>query len=189
MKIPRFIGAAEVKLSNYYVPPALYCAYNGHTTVMPTVLSLTTAGDNARASQLDYSALRFAVVGKRTKMITWLLDHNANIEIVDVFDRTPLHLAAGRRDIHVLLTLLRRGAMVLAQDDEGFTPSDRAKQVAIHDHTCILDYYQKNFAAPERIVQSCIESVESHRPIMLDEKLATREKSDPDRIKGQPKHS
>ena len=119
------------------VPPAIVCAYNGHISIMPSLLGNPTAINYYR-SLLDFSLLHMAVLGNQEAMVNWLLDHNANTEATDAFKRTPLHLAARRNNPAILQLLVSRGANKYARDSSNKTPLYGAQELCIHDNIRIL---------------------------------------------------
>ncbi len=56
------------------------------------------------------------------KIIQWLLDRGANLNVRDDYEQTPLHLATRYERDEVAKALLDRGANLNVQDDFGFTP-------------------------------------------------------------------
>ena len=123
------------------VSPLVFCAYNGHKTVVPHLLKISP-GINVSIPQLKFSALHMAVLGKHLLMVEWLLQEGAYIEAVDDWKRTPLHLAARRNNIEILRCLLKNGAKVSAEDQFGTTPIQGAEERGLTDHVELLASYE-----------------------------------------------
>ena len=129
------------------VPPAILCAYNGHISVMPSLLESPTAV-NYHRSLLDFSLLHVTVLGNQEAMVGWLLNHHANTEVRDVFKRTPLHLAARRNSPAVLQLLLSHGANKYARDSSNKTPLHGAQELCIQENIRLLEDGESN-ASPD----------------------------------------
>ena len=123
------------------VSPLVFCAYNGHKTVVPHLLKISPR-INVSIPQLRFSALHMAVLGKHLLMVEWLLQEGAYIEAVDDWKRTPLHLAARRNNIEILRCLLKNGAKVSAEDLFGTTPIQGAEERGLTDHVELLASYE-----------------------------------------------
>ena len=126
MKLLRLTDIA-VSSSVHRIPPASFCAYNGHTSLLKMVLLACEANINDQMTETGYHALHFTIAGKRPEMVAWLLKNGVNVEVTDTFGRTPLHLAARRNDIGILRLLLAHGANIYAQDYDGRIPLDGAE--------------------------------------------------------------
>ena len=146
MKVFR-LSEAQVKRVVYWVPPSLYCAYNGHMTIIADLLE-DRDHDNEPLTQLGYSTLHMAIAGKHLSMVDWLLHSNADIEAKDSFGRTPLHVAARRNDTKILRLLLDHGANIAAQDNDGKTPQQHAEVRGRHSHADMLRDHGKAADTP-----------------------------------------
>ncbi|MCP5545247.1 MAG: ankyrin repeat domain-containing protein [Akkermansiaceae bacterium] len=70
----------------------------------------------------------FAVVHRRVEMLEILLEHGAELEVVDFSGLTALHHAAESNDRKMIEFLLKHGADRGAKDPKGRTPLDRARE-------------------------------------------------------------
>jgi len=70
---------------------------------------------------LDSELLEAARKGD-ARRVRELLDRGADVNARDVFDRTPLHLAAAFGHLDVAKLLLDRGADIDARESDGWTP-------------------------------------------------------------------
>ena len=159
MKIHRLSGT-KIEKAVHWVPPVLYCAYNGHTTVIAELFRDQNMVEPL--TQLGYSTLHLAVAGKHFCMVDWLLRNGAEIEARDAFGRTPLHVAARRNDRKILYLLLKSGADVSNKDNAGKTPEQSAEDVGRHNHAELLRICRR---APRSPVSEWIESIDSSQMI------------------------
>ncbi len=83
-----------------------------HTTVPPPSVA---------SGPLRTSPLHLAVKAGMYDTVALLLEHNANVNILDNKRRTALHLAASNADVTAVRMLLSRGADVNAVDGNGAT--------------------------------------------------------------------
>lgn len=121
------------------VPPIVFCAYNGHTSVMPKLIDRTDGPDiNAPMAQMTFSALHAAALGKHSHMVCWLLTNGANIQATDAWNRTPLHIAARRNDEDILRCLLHHHADTSAKDKFGMTPIQGAQERGFSENVKVL---------------------------------------------------
>ena len=111
------------------ISPIVFCAYNGHTSVMPRLMSRMDVPDiNAPISQMKFSALHAAALGKHLLMVDWLLTNGAYVQATDAWNRTPLHIAARRNNEDILRCLLHHHADTSAKDKFGMTPIQGAHE-------------------------------------------------------------
>ena len=127
------------------VPAIIYCAYNGHKTILPSLVK--EAQDlNASIDQLGFTALHMAVLGKHLPLVEWLLDKKAEIEAVDAWGRTPLHLAARRNNVDVLQCLLDHNANIFRKDIYGSTPIQGSRDLQLTNHVNLLAEHERSLA-------------------------------------------
>ena len=127
------------------ISPIVFCAYNGHASVMPRLMSRTDRPDiNAPISQMKFSALHVAALGKHLLMVDWLLTYGANVQATDAWNRTPLHIAARRNNEDVLRCLLHHHADTSAKDKFGMTPIQGALERGFSENVKILAQHSKN---------------------------------------------
>ena len=121
------------------IPPIVFCAYNGHASVMPKLMDQTDGPDiNAPIAQMTFSALHTAALGKHSHMVDWLLINEANIQATDAWNRTPLHIAARRNNEDILRCLLLHHADTSAKDKSGMTPIQGAQERGFSKNVKIL---------------------------------------------------
>ena len=121
------------------IPPIVFCAYNGHASVMPKLIDRTDGPDiNAPMAQMTFSALHAAALGKHSHMVDWLLANEANIQATDAWNRTPLHIAARRNNEDILRCLLLHHADTSAKDKFGMTPIQGAQERGFSENVKIL---------------------------------------------------
>ena len=137
----KMLRLADLPLEKKYceISPILFCAYNGHASVMPRLMGGTDGSDmNARMAQTKFSALHVAALGKHLSMVDWLLTNGANVQATDAWNRTPLHIAARRNNEYILRCLLRHHADTSAKDDFGMTPIQGAHERGFSEIVKIL---------------------------------------------------
>ena len=123
----------------------VFCAYNGHASIMPRLMSLMDRADiNAPISQMKFSALHAAALGKHSLMVDWLLTNGANVHATDSWNRTPLHIAARRNNEDVLRCLLHHHADTSAKDKFGMTPIQGAYERGFSENVKILAQQSKD---------------------------------------------
>ena len=132
------------------IPVIVFCAYNGHATIMPKLMGRTDI--NASIVQMKFSALHAAVLGKHLTMVNWLLANEADIEVTDAWNRTPLHFAARRNNEQILLCLIHHHANTSAKDQYGMTPIQDAQERGYNDITKILARESKEADDPGLIM-------------------------------------
>ena len=156
------------------VPPATVCAYNGHISVMPSLLENSTTV-NYHRSLLDFSLLHMAVLGNQEAMVGWLLNHQANIEATDDFKRTPLHLAARRNNPAILQLLLSRGANKYARDSSNKTALHSARELCLQENIRLLEEGEGN-ASPDLLAMELDDMAAEvgMKSVILDAELTAR---------------
>ena len=128
-----------------HIPPIVFCAYNGHTSVMPRLMDRMGKADiNAPMAQSKFSALHVAALGKHLHMVDWLLANGANVQATDAWSRTPLHIAARRNNKDVLRCLLYHQADTSAKDKLGMTPIQGAHERGFSENVKILEQQSKD---------------------------------------------
>ena len=124
--------------------PILYCAYNGHASVMPRLIGRMDISDiNAPMARTKFSALHVAALGKHLSMVEWLLNNGANVHATDAWNRTPLHIAARRNNENILRCLLHHHADTSAKDTYGMTPIQGAQERGLSENVTILAQQSK----------------------------------------------
>ena len=127
------------------ISPIVFCAYIGHASVMPKLMSRMHRPDiNAPISQMKFSALHAAALGKHSLMVDWLLTNGANVHATDAWNRTPLHIAARRNNEDILRCLLLHHADTSAKDKFGMTPIQGAYERGFSENVKILAQQSKD---------------------------------------------
>lgn len=159
--------------SAYSVPPSVFCAYNGHVSVLASLLDL-----NARIAILDFTALHAAVLGKQLDTIRLLLKRGADVNVIDTWGRTPLHLAARRADVDILGLLLSSGADPKIKDHFGITPLQDAEECGFKTHLDLLSHYhsdQSSISEPEAYFGREPDHSNSASPLAIWEKRRNKQ--------------
>jgi ankyrin repeat protein len=132
----------------------LYFQSHHDTLDYKPIHEAATAGDLPKVKQLvaqdrrlvaakDWSnltPLHLAVLHKHTDVVTFLVDHGADVNSRTSDGITPLHEAAQIGDLDLVKLLLSRGANVRAVDSTGWTPVDRAEK---WQHPEVADFLRK----------------------------------------------
>ena len=130
--------------------PILFCAYNGHASVMPRLIDPMDGSDiNAPMARTKFSALHAAALGKHSLMVDWLLTNGANVQATDTWNRTPLHIAARRNNEEILRCLLHHHADTSAKDNFSMTPIQGAHERGFSENVKILAQQSKADPMPD----------------------------------------
>ncbi len=70
--------------------------------------------------------LHIAVKNRDLKMVIYLLDRGADIDVQDINGLTPLHYAIGQKRIKIVKYLVKRGADIESVNNYGITPLHQA---------------------------------------------------------------
>ena len=76
---------------------------------------------NVAETETGRTALHYAAENGHSKVVTLLLAHGAESDVVDSDGRTPIFLATKATEPHCFLSLLRQGDNISAKDLEGYT--------------------------------------------------------------------
>lgn len=97
-------------------------AYRGHRSAVDHLLArgadLRTKSHNDMAN----TALHGAIAGRRTEIVSFLLDRGADPEAVDSGGNTALHLAVHEGTPEIVEVLLQQGVNINARRTDGLTP-------------------------------------------------------------------
>ncbi|EAY21336.1 hypothetical protein TVAG_167110 [Trichomonas vaginalis G3] len=111
-----FIDACDVKGNS----PLLYAAANGHADI---VLYLLKHNPQKLLNNMGQSALHLT---NSVEVLNIFIQMNANTNLLDLRNRTPLHYNAARGNTKLIEVLLENGADCNIRDKEGFTPLEVA---------------------------------------------------------------
>ena len=89
--------------------------------------------------------LHWAVLSGNIEIVNFLLDNNAEINVVDAQQMTPLHWAAWQGQLDVAKVLVARGAEINKPNISNHTPLDRA----INDGKPEVEKYLKSIGAKQ----------------------------------------
>ena len=153
--------------AGYSIHPMVFCAYNGHVSVARKLLDQGLTVDVPIAI-LKLSSLHAAVLGRQLNMVSWLIAQGADVDTVDAWGRTPLHLAARRNGTEILRLLLQYGASTTVEDNFGMTPLQNAEMGGLQDHIWLLRGYGKLKISPiQYYVRSVLQSPYLKEPLCV----------------------
>jgi uncharacterized damage-inducible protein DinB len=101
-------------------------AYFGHRSAVEHLLARGATVQTTSDNEMANTALHGAIAGKRTEIVSVLLDHGADPEAADSQGNTALHLAAHEGVFEIVELLLRRGVNLHARRGDGLTPLEVA---------------------------------------------------------------
>ena len=104
-----------------YVHKFHQAARFGQFAVVTELLHDTSVSVDAAETETGRTALHYAAESGHSNIITLLLEHGADINLVDNAGRTPISLATKARGPHTFLSLLRQGCDIGAKDLEGYS--------------------------------------------------------------------
>jgi len=78
-----------------------------------------------------FSPLRYAIEGCQSKIVEYLLQEGADVNVKGPGDETPLHLAASNGDKEIVEMLIKAKANVNCRDKHGITPLGMAEDETI----------------------------------------------------------
>ena len=107
--------------------PFSTAAYRGHLEVVRYL------GEQGVDNTTDDIAVQLAILEGQVDVLEYLLDvRHVDIDRVDHFGRTALHLAASEGQLEVAQVLFRYGATLDMKDNRGDTPTDLAIRAGNH---------------------------------------------------------
>ncbi|ERL87809.1 hypothetical protein D910_05198 [Dendroctonus ponderosae] len=118
------LGAAPLVVDSEGRTPLIAAAQYGQSNVVELLLSCKI--DLSACDNDGNTALHWACLRKHHQTALLILESCQDAKIVDVSNnekKTPLHLAARNGLVDVTRELLKKGANVLAIDNEGLTPA------------------------------------------------------------------
>ncbi len=93
----------------------------GQLDIIDALLVNSSLDLNAAETDTGRTALHYAAENGHSNIVTLLLAHGADSNLVDGDGRTPISLATEAIEPHCFLSLLRQGCDISAKDHEGFT--------------------------------------------------------------------
>jgi ankyrin repeat protein len=114
-------GEADINAQDHmgWTPLAL-AVRTGSVQFITTLLD--AGADPAIAHDGGDAALHLALIGGNEPVALLLIERGVSCSARGMWDRTPLHLAAGNHNLLATRALLERGVEVDAIDDQGWTP-------------------------------------------------------------------
>uniref|UniRef100_A0A7N6BGH6 Ankyrin repeat domain 52 n=1 Tax=Anabas testudineus TaxID=64144 RepID=A0A7N6BGH6_ANATE len=101
---------------------------------------------------LPQSPLVQAIFSRNAEEVTFLLNHNEDVNSLDQEQSSPLHAAAYLGDVHIMGLIINSDANVNAKDQGSLTPLHRAaasrNEVSLIPHVCSLDVTDKSGRTP-----------------------------------------
>ena len=85
-----------------------------------------------------WTALHYATSYDQVEVVKLLIRHGANLNQVDHFSKTPLHVALFTGSYNSAEVLVKSGARKDIKDDSGMTASDMIKQKLTKNRGCVL---------------------------------------------------
>ena len=110
--------------------PSLHlAAFFGHATTVALLLDRGASVNRMATSAQGNSALHAALAGRGDDAIVEaLLGAGADVNVPDVHQVRPVHLAAARGNLDALARLVARGARLDVRLPDGASPADMARQ-------------------------------------------------------------
>jgi len=109
-------------------------------------------------------ALSLAAVNGHAQIVSYLIDHGANVNVTNSRGETPLHVASALDYVDVVRLLVQEGSWLEAEDEAGDTPLHFAVR---EDRPQVVEFLLLSGADPDH----CNEDNES--PLMLAELVAS----------------
>ncbi len=93
----------------------------GQSGIITKLLVNSSLDLNAAETDTGRTALHYAAANGHSNIVTLLLAHGADSNLVDSDGRTPISLATKAKEADCFLSLLRQGCDISAKDLEGYT--------------------------------------------------------------------
>lgn len=122
----------EVRDRQYRSPLCAAIHYN-HIDIVRYLIEEQGA-DIAHIKELSYmnvTPLHYAAFYGRTEIVSYLIEHGADIEARANENKTPLHYAASLDHIETIHCLVDKGADINSQDINGLTPAQYARDPVV----------------------------------------------------------
>lgn len=84
------------------------------------------------------TALHGAALNGHIEIVKTLIDHGADVNVIEGQRQTPLHCAARKGKVNVVKFLVEKGANVNAQERDGLTPLDYAAKNGEEETVSVL---------------------------------------------------
>jgi len=109
-------------------------------------------------------ALSLASINGHTQIVSYLIEHGANVNVTNARGETPLHVASALDHLDIVRLLVEEGSWLEAEDEAG----DTALHFAVREeHAQVVEFLLLSGADPDH----CNEDNES--PLMLAELVAS----------------
>lgn len=134
--------ARDPELVNAYAedgfqPLGLACFF-GHFDVAAYLVKAGAPINSPSRNELQAAPLQSAAAGGHKKIVTLLIEHNADPNVREAGGYTPLHAAAQNGDEEMIRTLLFGGADMSLTSNDGRTPLDLAMEAGHAKATLLL---------------------------------------------------
>ncbi len=116
-------------------PPLVSAVQNGNR---PLAELLLARGASATGKPETLTPLHAAVLANRPELLHLLLDHRADVNVLDNTGDTPLTLAAKRGDAAMVKILLARGANRAIKNHDELLPIDHARRLGHGEVVALL---------------------------------------------------
>jgi len=97
-------------------------AQNGHSGVVSQLVERHSTPVNYQNCNEGTTALAAAVIGGYVKIVTYLVEHGADVNLANLRGETPLHLAVLCDNVDIISFLLAEGSWIESEDECGDTP-------------------------------------------------------------------
>ena len=132
-------------------PSPLDVAARGELELLKEMLEQDPSIVNYQKNKMRKTPLHHAVTYRKLEVVTFLIDHGANVNLGDVTGMTPLHIAATLNRVDEAKALVRAGANVEILDKFGDRPLHTA---AIHGQIRMIEYLIGEAEARMRVSNS-----------------------------------